>query len=274
MKKRKISKNKLNFLEEELEFMKKENLISTEQKIDIMDNYDIVRLNFVRIILTIGAVLIGLGIISFIASNWNYITKTTKISMIIGSYIGFNILSYKLEDKYEKTSKSFLYIGVLIYGAGIFLIGQIFNYGGHFSKAFLFWGVGIIPIGLLFKDKLVFIFSHIFLLIYLTNSYDIEYLSYSMILIIPVLYYINKHLGNGKVGTFFNNLLSISTILYFLNNYNVDEFYTLAILLLIGIFMYYAKLGINRDVFKIQGLIIFGISGLILTESLYLGRKF
>lgn len=266
MKKRKISKNKLNFLEEELEFMKKENLISSEQKVDIIDNYDIVRLNFVRIILTIGAVLVGLGIISFIASNWNHITKITKVFMIIASYIGFNIVSYKLEDKYPKSSKSFLYIGTFIYGAGIFLMGQIFNYGGHFSKAFLFWGVGIIPVGLLFKDKLVLMFSHIFLLIYLANSYDLEYLSYSMVLIIPTMYYINKKLGNEKVGTFFNNLLSLSTILYFLNSYNVDEFYITSIFLVIGILMYYAKSSINRDIFKIQGLVVFGISGLILTS--------
>ncbi|WFD10356.1 DUF2157 domain-containing protein [Tepidibacter hydrothermalis] len=266
MKKRKISKNRLNFLEEELEFMKKENLISPEQKIDIIDNYDIVRLNFVRIILTIGAILVGLGIISFIASNWNYISKITKVFMIIGSYIGFNILSYKLENKYPKTSKSFLYIGALIYGAGIFLIGQIFHYEGHFSKAFLFWGVGIIPLALLFKDKLVFIFSHVFLLVYLMNSYNLDYLSYFIILIIPVLYYINNHLGNSKVGTFFNNLVLLSTVLYFLGNYNVDEFYTTVVFLIIGLFMYYGKVNVNRDIFKIQGLIVFGISGLILTS--------
>ncbi|CAH2215264.1 DUF2157 domain-containing protein [Tepidibacter aestuarii] len=265
MKKRKISKNKLNFLEEELEFMKKESLISSDQKVEIIDSYDIIRLNFVRIILTIGAVLIGLGIISFIASNWNYINKITKVFMIIGSYIGFNILSYKMEGKYPKTSKSFLYIGVLTYGAGIFLIGQIFNYGGHFSKAFLFWGVGIIPVGLLFKDKLVFIFSHIFLLIYLANSYNLDYLSYSIILIIPILYYINKQLGNSKSGTFFNNFLSLSTILYFLNNYSVDEFYISIAFLIIGLFMYYITTNINKDIFNIQGLIVFGISGLILT---------
>lgn len=266
MKKRKISKNKLNFLEEELEFMKKEDLISLNQKVDIIDRYDLVRLNFVRIILTIGAVLIGLGIISFIASNWNYITETTKVSVIIGLYIASNIASFKLEHKYTKTSKSFLYLGIFIYGAGIFLIGQIFNYGGHFSKAFLFWGIGIIPVSLLFKDKLVFIFSHILLLIYLTNSYNIEYLSYSMILIIPILYYINTHLGNSKIGVFFNNLVSLSTVLYFLNKYNVDEFYTSVIFLIIGILMYYIKISINKDVFKIQGLIVFGISGLILTD--------
>lgn len=266
MEKRKISKNKLNFLEEELEFMKKENLITQEQKIDIIDNYDIVRLNFVRIILTIGAILVGLGIISFIASNWNSISKMTKVFIIIGSYIGFNILSYKLEDKYPKTSKSFLYIGILIYGAGIFLIGQIFNYGGDFPKAFLFWGVGIIPVGLLFKDKLAFIFSHIFLLIYLSKSYNLDYLSYCIILIIPILYYINKHLGNSKVGTFFNNLLSLSTVLYFLNNYNIDVFYTTVIFLIIGLFMYYIKIDVNKEIFKIQGLIVFGISGLVLTS--------
>ncbi|WP_099191067.1 DUF2157 domain-containing protein [Tepidibacter mesophilus] len=266
MGKRKISKNNLNFLEEELEFIKKENLITSEQKVEILDKYDIVRLNFVRIILTIGAVLIGLGIISFIASNWEYITKTQKVLMIIGFYIVSNVLSYKFEHKYPKTSKSFLYIGTLIYGAGIFLIGQIFNYGGHFSKAFLFWGVGVIPVGSLFKDKLVFIFSHICLLIYLANSYHLDYLSYSTILIIPILYYINKNLGNSKVGTFFNNLVSLSSVLYFLNNYNVDEFYISVTFLIIGVFMYYAKTSFNRDIFKIQGLIVFGISGLILTD--------
>lgn len=265
MEKRKITRAQFNFLEEELEYLKKENLITLDQKNDILDKYTMKMLNFIKIILVIGSVLIGLGILSFIASNWKELSKLTKFLIVIGLYLSSNIASFKLQENYSKTSKSILYLGTLIYGSGIFLVAQMFNYGGHFSNAFLLWGLGILPLSYLFKDKIIFIFSNILFLIYINGGFDIYDVSYWIIIIVPVLYYINAYLKNPPEGTFFNNLILLNAVGYFLDKYNLDKFYTTWIFLIIGVLMYYIPFKINNRMFNIIGSITFGICGLILT---------
>ncbi|OPJ54928.1 DUF2157 domain-containing protein [Alkalithermobacter paradoxus] len=273
MKKRIVSKSQFNFLEDELEFHKKQNIITSDQKNEILSQYALARINFVKIVLVIGAILVGLGVLSFIASNWDKINKISKFLIIIGMYIGVNGASFKLLKEYPKTSKSLLYLGIMIYGAGIFLVGQIFNYGGDFPNAFLLWGIGILPCALLFKEEIIFIFSHILFLVYLNghfNFYDIPYL---IILIIPLMYYLNIYFDNFKIGTFFNNLILLNSILYFLKKYNVDDLYVTWIFFGVGTYMYYGNIRLNRFIFKLQGIIVLGISGLALTSP-YIWSRF
>jgi uncharacterized membrane protein len=266
MQKRVLTKSQFNFLEEELEYCKKSNLITLDQKNEILDHYSMRGLNFVKVILTIGCVLIGLGVLSFIASNWDAMSKIIKFLVIIAAYIGVNITSYKLQESYPKTSRSLLYLGASIYGAGIFLVGQTFNYGGNFTDAFFLWGTGILPLAFLFKDRIIFIFAHILFLVYINGSFQFNDMSYWILLILPVVYYINIHLYNSKIGTLFNNLLLLNTIGYFLEKFNLDGLFVTFVFLGIGILMSYIPIRINRDIFKLVGGLTFGIAGLFLTS--------
>jgi uncharacterized membrane protein len=159
-----------------------------------------------------------------------------------------------------------LYLGVLIFGAGIFLVGQIFNFGGDFTNAFLLWGMGIFPLALLFKDKIIFIFTHILFLVYLNGYFQLYDMPYWIVIIIPMLYYINIHLNNSKVGTLFTNILLLNTIGYLLNKYNVEGLVIAFVFLGLGLLMSYIPFKVNRSIFKLEGAITFGISGLFLTS--------
>lgn len=265
MNKRYLSKQQINFLEEELNFWEKEKIISKDEKIKIIDLYAIKHVSFVKVILIIGAILLGLGVLSFIASNWDKINKISKFLIIILLYLGVNISSYRLRENYPKTSQSLLYLGVLVFGSGMFLVGQIFNFGGDFTTAFLLWSIGIIPISIFFKDENVFIFTHILFLIYLNGSFRLYDTSYFIIAIVPLLYYMNTFLKNSKLGTLFNNLVFFNTIGYFLNNSNIDGIFIAWIFLIIGFLMYYAPIKLNREIFKLEGILTLGISGLFLT---------
>lgn len=266
MQKRVLTKAQFNFLEDELEYCKKTNLITSEQKNEILDHYAMKRLNFVKVILAIGSVLIGLGVLSFIASNWDAMGKLAKFLIIIGFYIGVNLASFKLQESYPKTSISLLYLGVLIYGAGIFLVGQTFNIGGDFTNAFLLWGTGILPLAFMFKDKIVYIFIHILFLIYINGSFQFNDIPYWILVVIPILYYTNIRLNNSKIGSLFNNLLLLNTIGYFMDKFNFDGLIIAFVFLGIGLLMTYLPVRINRDIVKLLGSITFGISGLFLTS--------
>jgi len=103
----------------------------------------------INIIVTIGAVLVGAGIFSFIAANWVGMTKPLKISIILV----LMILSYgagwylQEKSKLQKTSSALFLLGSIIYGAGIFLIAQMFNVRVNWPDGFVLWMLGTIAMG-------------------------------------------------------------------------------------------------------------------------------
>lgn len=265
--KKKLSKPYYKFLLEELNSQKDRGLITKQQLDDMMTFYEEEEhINFIKILVTVGAILIGLGILTFVASNWIYISKVFKV-IIIESVIGFSIFAaFKLEKEYSKTSKALLYLSVLAYGAGIFLIGQTFNYGGEFTEAFLLWSIGALAVGLILKEEIIFIFSHFLFLVYINGSFNDNIIILALV-ITAIFYAGNKYFNYSRVITFFNNLIALNFGLYFFNYIDLNSLYIALIFFLLGLSMYYIKHKLNLDIFKLQGLIVSGISGLFLTSK-------
>ncbi|SMB91035.1 Uncharacterized membrane protein [Desulfonispora thiosulfatigenes DSM 11270] len=266
MNKKEISKDNYNFLKKELTYAQKKEIISEKEFENIMNLYEQKnKLNFIKVLLTVGALLIGLGVLSFIASNWQVMSKVSKFSVIIFFYLAINFAAWKLMKKNNKLAVSLVYVGCLIYGSGIFLIGQMFNFGGHYSDAFLYWCIGILPVGIILKDKIIYIFAHLLSLIYLNGQFDLDGSPYVILTLLIVFYYFNKDFGEFSFGTFLNNLVLLNTILYFLIKYNIHELYIAAIFFIIGLVMYLKPVKLDPEIFILQGNLVFGIAGLILT---------
>ncbi len=265
---RKISSQKFNLLKEELSFHKEKGHLTEGQLKDITNEYEISKLSFMKVILTIGAVLIGLGILSFIASNWQAMGRVLKLSLIIFSYLGINILSYKLDETYPKVAESLLLVGVAIYGAGIFLIGQMFHFGGHFTSAFLLWTVGILPTAYLLKDKVIYIFSIVLSFIYINGHLSMDSFPIISLILIGLFYYLNYNsFENFNISLFLINLLALNTVAIFIVTtrlVNIEDYFAV-IFFVIGLGMYYAPIKENRYIIKLQGSLVFGIAGLGLT---------
>lgn len=100
----------------------------------------------IRIIVTIGAILVGVGIFSFIAANWQEMTKVVKVLIIVIAMIASYAGGWFLREKwhYEKTGEALLLLGAIIYGAGIFLIAQMFHTRGNWPDGFILWMIGTI----------------------------------------------------------------------------------------------------------------------------------
>lgn len=271
--KRPIKKSEYQWLKKELDFFEKEGSIQAAQKEELLGHYKITGdPNFIRILLTVGAFLIGIGMLSFIASNWMYMSKTVKFLLIIISLIGVNGVGLKIENHNPKMARTLFYIGFLFYGAGIFLIGQMFNLGGSFRNAFLIWALGGIPIAYVLKDKLLLIFITALLFIYQMNyMFDGETsLPYIMLVILPIMYLISKHIHYPVPYIFFMNILTIQlSILLAFTFIDYDSpIAVLAILFifLIGIAMLFIPVREKlKGIFEIQGHLIHGVSGIILT---------
>ncbi len=96
------------------------------------------------IVVTSAAILIGLGVFSFISSNWQELGKPLKLGIIILAIILFYSAGWILKEKYkyDKTGEAFILLGAIMYGAVIFLTAQMFNVRANWPDGFILWMIG------------------------------------------------------------------------------------------------------------------------------------
>ena len=105
----------------------------------------------------VGAILIGLGVILFVASNWSDMTPVVKVALLIigmltTGWVGY-YLSYERKD-YKITGLALLFVNVLIFGASIFLVAQIYNLPLTFWWGALLWFLGAAFLAYVLQSRL------------------------------------------------------------------------------------------------------------------------
>lgn len=97
----------------------------------------------------LGSILVAAGVILYFAANWPLLPAWAKVtaifSAILLTYWGGFRLGYS-PGAYPVLGKSLVFLGALFYGAGIWLVAQIFHLQSNFPSGFLLWGLGILPV--------------------------------------------------------------------------------------------------------------------------------
>ncbi|KWW15448.1 MULTISPECIES: DUF2157 domain-containing protein [Peribacillus] len=270
-----ITKKQFDFLKNEFNYLEEGGIISEQEKEKMLDSYAVKgNMSFVTILLSIGALLLGLGVLTFVASNWIYLDKVVKFLLIIACLIGVNVAGVKWQLRYPKTARSLHYVGILIFGAGIFLIEQMFNIVINFNSSFLLWAIGTVFICYYLKDVFILLFTSFLLFIYINGSIFLDETSYPLAIIVflPALYILLKKFNYPKYPAFFINALAINTIALFLMEFvpklDLENSNTivLSILFVLGILLAFIPVTPGlRNVIHIQGHILHGITALFLT---------
>lgn len=163
----------------------------------------------IRIVLTIGAVLIGAGVFSFIASNWQEMTKSIKIGAIVVGMLSAYSVGWYMKEKlnFIKTGEALILLGSIIYGAGIFLVAQMFNIRANWPDGFILWMMGIIAMA------------------YAVESFPLFYLSIPLgiIAIIGYPFGIFTSFGYNSFLLTSSFLLLIATIITFVTGWAVRK---------------------------------------------------
>jgi len=154
MAKRTISGQKLAWLRGEMAAWEAAGAIEAGQSRLILADYesegeisDRRRSGMVFAIMAAAALLIGLGVLLLIGFNWQAITIVPKMAIIFGTIVAIYALGFHLRFVRGKATASevvFL-LGCLLYGAGIWLVAQAFNIGGHYPDGVWWWAVGVLP---------------------------------------------------------------------------------------------------------------------------------
>ncbi|GEM_PF-2323899 len=167
-----ISKGWIKKLFKEADSWIREGIMDTTQVARLKDYYakSLGYNRFISSIYILGAILLGLGLILFIASNWERLGVGFKVGLVFACIAGFNFVGYRYrfeKEYYTRLGQALLFLGAISFGVGIWLIAQIFQFPYNYEDGVLFWILGLLPVVFLVRIPSILILVSILLPIWL-----------------------------------------------------------------------------------------------------------
>lgn len=156
-------------LQKESSQWRTEGLISPDQWQQLADRYQFDQLEtdardrFISILMIIGGLLLGIGVITFVAANWQAIPRSVRLLLLLALLVGANGAGFYLwqgmqwrarggqtspwRDRQQwpqRLGQGLLIFGALILGANLALVGQMFHQSGSAFGLCLVWGLGVL----------------------------------------------------------------------------------------------------------------------------------
>jgi uncharacterized membrane protein len=96
------------------------------------------------VIFTIGALLLGGGLISFVAANWEAIPTPFKLILLFTALLSFHLVGYWLwhSTNWRRLGHALIFCGCLVFGANLGLVAQIFHVSNNWYAGFGAWALG------------------------------------------------------------------------------------------------------------------------------------
>lgn len=97
----------------------------------------------------LGAVLIGLGVTLFFAYNWQHIPKAVKLGVVFAALLAAHggAITAARRGASPALVEGLHLLGTMLFGAGIWLVAQVYHVDEHYPNAFLLWSLGALGLG-------------------------------------------------------------------------------------------------------------------------------
>ncbi|MFN9643896.1 MAG: DUF2157 domain-containing protein [Cyanobacteriota bacterium] len=96
-----------------------------------------------RLLLTLGAVLLGAGLLLFISSHWEGFSPAGRCGLVVAVVAGLHGLGARAAAGAWPALGLVLHgVGTVAFGAGVYLTGQIFHLAAHWPLGLLLWSLG------------------------------------------------------------------------------------------------------------------------------------
>jgi uncharacterized membrane protein len=103
---------------------------------------------FVTILVGLGSILIGLGVITFVAANWQDIPRNLRVVLLLSLFVSVNLIGFHFwthrQPAKQRLGHGLLILGALVLGANMGLMGQMFHLTNPFHELLLVWAVGVL----------------------------------------------------------------------------------------------------------------------------------
>ena len=242
--KKEISASLLNWLKKEINDWQNKGIINSDQGEEIQKQYQLkersenkeeISKKTIRYLLFIAVFFMGAGVFSFIASNREKINDFLRVGIIVSAMLISYIAGWYLQEKrnYKKTGGALILLGSVIYGAGIFLVAQIFNIRANWPDGFILWMIGSLMMAFAVKLRPLYFLSiilgfiavigHPFIIFNYFSGYNKFLLTSSFLLLIAFLITLFSGIGiKRKVKEIFSfgedrisQLFLVLSILFF-----------------------------------------------------------
>lgn len=141
-------------LRQESEQWWNEGLIDAQLYGKLADRYEFeeieshARGQFTTILISLGGILLGLGVITFVAANWTVWSREVKVILLMVTFFAINTIGFYLwrspaKDGLQKLGAALLLLGGLTVGANISLVSQMFHQTGELYQLCLVWGLAV-----------------------------------------------------------------------------------------------------------------------------------
>lgn len=102
----------------------------------------------------LGVVLLGFAAMSFVAANWQDMSRLTRLVIIFGAMLGsYAAAALLFERRLDVFAHAAVLLAVAVFGAGIMLIAQMYHIDGRPPAAVLTWALGAFAAGLLLRSN-------------------------------------------------------------------------------------------------------------------------
>lgn len=117
-----------------------------------------VRTRTVRTILGAAALLIAAGVFSFVAANWEAMPRGARLGLIALLMLAANVAGWYLRERtrFVSTGEALVVLGTLVYGAGIFLVAQMFQVRASWPDGFMLWLIGALAMAGALRSRPLF----------------------------------------------------------------------------------------------------------------------
>jgi uncharacterized membrane protein len=116
----------------------------------------------------LGAVLLCLAIVTFVAANWEALPRIVRLGVLFGTLWLSYALAYGLfRTGRDQFGHAMLLIGGAVFGASIMLIAQTYHISGNPADAVLLWGAGVFLAAVLMQSTASLIFAILLLAVWL-----------------------------------------------------------------------------------------------------------
>jgi uncharacterized membrane protein len=95
----------------------------------------------VLLALILGALLLGAGVLLFVAAHWDEVSPISRLLLVLFMLVFFHGLGVLFRERFDGLSTALHAVGTIASGAAVALVGQIFNMQEHWPAAVLLWAL-------------------------------------------------------------------------------------------------------------------------------------
>ena len=107
----------------------------------------------VLVALILGAILLGAGVLLFVAAHWADVSPAARLAMVLSMLVFFHGLGLLSAERFAGFATAMHAVGTVSAGAAIALVGQIFNMQEHWPAAVMLWAMCAAAGWVLLRDQ-------------------------------------------------------------------------------------------------------------------------